>query len=35
MQKLKEKIRNKILDNKERIGSSAIALADVEGGAEL
>ena len=31
----RENIRNKILDNKERIGSSAIALADVEGGAEL
>ena len=31
----RENIRNKILDNKERIGSSAVALADVEGGAEL
>lgn len=31
----RENIRNKILDNKERIASSAVALADVEGGAEL
>ena len=32
---LRDSIRSKILDNKERIASSAVALADVEGGAEL
>ena len=32
---MRDTIRSKILDNNERIASSAIALADVEGGAEL